>query len=149
MFESHFENIIWSNRFRSWQRCIKSNVDSFVEWLMIEWKFDFFLNRCTSELRNVIFHMFFLCFHFWFHLQNVRWICECLMTHRFRQRVRKFFFLINRWFFFVLTRWIETDFRLKNLFNHQILCDSWKKSVLNQWWNWFAWKNFLICFDRV
>ena len=70
--ESRFENIIWLNHFRSWRLCIKSIIDSLVEWLTIEWESDFFLNHCTLESLNVISRMFSLCFRFWFRLRNVR-----------------------------------------------------------------------------
>ena len=140
--ESRLESIIWLNHFRSWRLCIKSIVDSFVEWLTIEWEFDFFLNHYTSEPLNVIFRMFFSCFRFWFRLRNVRWICVCSMTHRFCQRDWKPSFLVNRWFFFASMRWTKMNSRSKNNLNCSLIesivcqlicsCDSWKNRNLNR-----------------
>ena len=65
----------------------------FIRWMIDDWmKIWFFLNRCTFELLIAIFNMFFSCFHFLFHLRNVRWKHKCLIIHCVRWRIRKFFF---------------------------------------------------------
>ena len=126
---------------------------------MIEWKLDFYWNRCMSVLLIVISRRSFLCFHFWFHLQNVRWKFLCFEKSRWCWQIWKTFFLIIRQFLSVLKRRIKIKFRsesdLNNCVRHRKNLQTWnqnhssKNKCLIEWRNWFELKIFLIFHDRV
>ena len=168
MFESRFKKIVSSNCsnhlnwFQTRLLCIQLNVDSFVEWLMIEWKLDFYWNRCMSALLIVIFRRFFLCFHFWFHLRNVRWKFLCFEKFRWCWRIWKLFFLIIRRFFLFWNDELKWNldqkmiwiivYVIEKIIKHEIeiihqKADVWLNDEIDLNWE-FSW-SFTIAFDRL